>query len=124
MRFYCFDGKTIQIQGIPAQLPLFFHIFFCRRKMPPIMEQGRYNQDDLYAQWNDPWATQPSNKNKQGHHSWRQQLASADRSDPYAANHNFPSQQYPQLPPPPPHLQHQHASGYYDSYYVTNNFAG
>ena len=89
------------------------------------MEQGRYNQDDLYAQWNDPWATQPSNKNKQqGHHSWRQQLTSAERSDPYAANHNFPSQQYPQLPPPPPHLQHQHASGYYDSYYVTNNFAG
>ena len=86
------------------------------------MEQGRYNQDDLYAQWNDPWATQPPNtkNNKQGHHSWRQQLTSADRSDPYA--HNFP-QQYPQLPPPP-HLQHQHASGYYDSYYVTNNFAG
>ena len=96
--------------------------------MPPIME-GYH--DDLYAQWNDPWANQQQqqqpqqrkNQNKQ-HHSWRQQLTSADRSDPYAANHNFPSQQYPQLPPPPPHLQHQHASGYYDSYYVTNNFAG
>ena len=81
--------------------------------MPPIMEQGGY-QEDLYSQWHDPWANQQQ-PNKQ-HHSWRQQLTSADRSDPYVFPHQYQQQ-------PPSHLQ-QHASGYYDSYFATNNFSG
>ena len=81
--------------------------------------------DDLYAQWNDPWANQQQHKNQnKQHHSWRQQLTSADRSDPYV----FPQQQTyepQQLPQQRSHLQQhqQHATGYYDSYYVSNNFS-
>ena len=97
--------------------------------MPPIME-GYH--DDLYAQWNDPWANQQQqqqqpqqrkNQNKQ-HHSWRQQLTSADRSDPYVFPQHQTAYEPQQLPQQRSHLQqHQHATGYYDSYYVSNNFS-